>query len=159
MRDLIIQDDANLHKATYMKFLMFMERCKGYEEDAKKFLMLVTKESTRLQIDYEMCRPFVVRILKSKGGPELIKFFEQLRKNIAMNASWTGKNSAEKAAELRRIRKEFFDGLIFDLMQNQSYTLAEIVMAEKLKEKFSVTVNDELIGLNIFAAQKKMADY
>lgn len=117
MRDLIIQDDANLHKASYMKFLMFMERCKGFEEDAKKFLMLVTCESTRLQIDYEMCRPFVVRILKSKGGPELIKFFEQLRKNIDLNASW-GKNTADKAVELRRIRKEFFDGLIIDLMQN-----------------------------------------
>lgn len=32
-------------------------------------------------------------------------------------------------------------------------------MAEKLKEKFNVTVNDELIGLNIYAAQKKMLDY
>ena len=43
MRDLIIQDDAKVHKATYMKFLMFMERCKGFEEDAKKFLMLITR--------------------------------------------------------------------------------------------------------------------
>ena len=32
-------------------------------------------------------------------------------------------------------------------------------MAEKLKEKFKVTVNDEIIGLNIYAAQKKMHDY
>ena len=118
MRDLIIQDDANIHKASYMKFLMFMEKCKGYEEDAKKFLMLVTSESTRLQIDYEMCRPFVVRILKSKGGPELVKFFEQLRKNITLNASWGNQNTAGKSAELRRIRKEFFDGLIIDLMHN-----------------------------------------
>lgn len=37
-------------------------------------------------------------------------------------------------------------------MQNESFALAEIVMAEKLKEKFEVTVNDEVIALNIFAA-------
>lgn len=44
-------------------------------------------------------------------------------------------------------------------MQNESYTLAEIVMAEKVKEKFEVTENDELIGLNIYAAQKKLGEY
>jgi hypothetical protein len=44
-------------------------------------------------------------------------------------------------------------------MKNESYTLAEIVMSEKLKEKFKVTVGDELIGLNVFAAQKKMEEY
>jgi len=32
-------------------------------------------------------------------------------------------------------------------------------MAEKLKEKFDVTVNDEVIGLNIYASQRKFAEY
>jgi len=36
-------------------------------------------------------------------------------------------------------------------MANKSFELAEIVMLEKLKEKFSVNVNDELISLNIYA--------
>ena len=44
-------------------------------------------------------------------------------------------------------------------MINESYTLAEIVMAEKVKEKFDVTENDEIIGLNIYAAQKKFPEY
>jgi hypothetical protein len=35
-----------------------------------------------------MIRPFVIRIIKNKGGPELVKFFEQLRKNIKLNKSW-----------------------------------------------------------------------
>jgi hypothetical protein len=29
-----------------------------------------------------MIRPLVVRIIKNKGGPEVVKLFEQLRKNI-----------------------------------------------------------------------------
>lgn len=89
----------------------------------------------------------------------MIKFFEQLRKNIVLNQSWNKAETGVKNTEQRRIRKEFFDGLIIDLMKNESYTLAEIVMAEKLKEKFQVTVGDELIGLNVFAAQKKMEEY
>ena len=43
VRDLVIHDDVQIKTASYMKFLYFMERCKGYEEDAKKFLMLVPK--------------------------------------------------------------------------------------------------------------------
>lgn len=42
VRDMIIQDDCNIQKSTFMKFLAFMEKSKGYEEDAKKFLTLVT---------------------------------------------------------------------------------------------------------------------
>jgi hypothetical protein len=32
-------------------------------------------------------------------------------------------------------------------------------MAEKIKEKFEVTVDDEVIALNIYAAQKKFPEY
>lgn len=97
--------------------------------------------------------------MKNKGGPDVIKLFEQLRKNITLNKSWDKSDPKDKAAALKSLRKEFYDGLIRDLMDNESFTLSEIVMSEKLKEKFSVTVNDEIIGLNIFAAQKKMAEY
>lgn len=130
---------------------MFMEKCKGFEEDAKKFLLLST-QSSHLQISYEMIRPFVIRIIKNKGGPELVKFFEQLRKNIKLNKSWEKSDPKLKSQETKKLRKDFYDGLIGDLMQNESFTLAEIVMSEKLKEKFEVTENDELIGLNIYAA-------
>jgi len=49
--------------------------------------------------------------------------------------------------------------MIQDLMTNKCYELAEIVMSEKLKEKFNITFNDELIGLNIYSAQVKFNDY
>jgi hypothetical protein len=75
MRDFIIQGDYKIHKSTFMKFVLFMERIKGFEEDAKKFLIL-THYSSHLQIDYEMIRPLVIRIMKNKGGPEIVKFFE-----------------------------------------------------------------------------------
>ena len=82
-----------------------------------------------------------------------------MRKNIKLNASWDKKDPKYKSQYTKILRKHFFDGLIGDLMENESFTLAEIVMAEKLKEKFEITENDELIGLNIYAAQTKFPEY
>lgn len=95
VRDLIIQHDFNIHKASFMKFVMFMEKCKGFEEDAKKFYFL-TSESSHLQIDYEMIRPMAIRIIKNKGSAEVLRFFEQLRKNVVLNKSWAGVAGPEK---------------------------------------------------------------
>ena len=158
MRDFIVDGDYNIHKNTFIDFVLFMERCKGFEDDARKFLML-TQASSHLQINYELIRPLLLRIIKNRGGQETIKFFEQLRKNIQLNKSWKSRTIEERAVELRRIRKEFFDGLIQDLMANRSYQLSEIVMAEKLKEKFDITKNDEIMSLKIYSAQLKFDEY
>lgn len=99
-----------------------------------------------------MIKPMVNRLIIHKGGPEIMKLFEQLRKNINLNKSWEKKDKKEGYDELRRIKKEFYDGLIHDLMKHKAFTLAEIVMAEKLKEKFDINISDELIGLNVFSA-------
>lgn len=40
VRDLIVQGDYKIHKQTFMKFTLFLEKCKGFEEDAKRFLIL-----------------------------------------------------------------------------------------------------------------------
>jgi len=37
---MIVQNDFKIHKATFMKLLMFLEKSKGFEEDAKKFMIL-----------------------------------------------------------------------------------------------------------------------
>jgi hypothetical protein len=58
-----------------------------------------------------------------------------------------------KKGDIKNLKKDFFEGMINDLMKNKCYELSEIVMAEKVKEKFETTVNDEIIGLNIYAAQ------
>jgi hypothetical protein len=40
MRDFIIRSDINIDRGSFIKFIVFLEQCKGYEEDAKKFLTL-----------------------------------------------------------------------------------------------------------------------
>lgn len=91
VRDFIVQYDFEFHRATFMKFVMFLEKCKGFEEDAKKFYYL-TAESSHLQIDYELIRPMVLRVIKNKPGSETLKLFEQLRKNVTLNKSWVSKD-------------------------------------------------------------------
>jgi len=75
VRDLIVDGDYHIHKSSFMKFVMFMEKCKGFEEDAKKFLFL-TQRSSHLQIDYDMIKPMAIRMMRNRGGPETMKFFE-----------------------------------------------------------------------------------
>jgi len=72
---MIVQDDYNIHKATFMKLLMFLEKSKGFEEDAKKF-MILARQSSSIQIDYEMIQPYVQRTIRKQGGTEILKFFE-----------------------------------------------------------------------------------
>ena len=44
-------------------------------------------------------------------------------------------------------------------MENKTYQLSEIVMSELHKEKLDTVLEDEVIALNIYAAQKKLAEY
>lgn len=64
--------------------MLFLERCKGYEEDAKRFIILTT-ESEYLDFNYDMVRPLFLRTIKTKTGNEILKMFEQFRKNIKLN--------------------------------------------------------------------------
>lgn len=91
MRDIIVHDDCNISDNTFMSFIMFLEKSKGFEEDAKKFLLL-TGNSSFLQIDYKMIRPMVIRLLKHQDSDVLLQFFGNLSKNIQLNKSWDGKD-------------------------------------------------------------------
>lgn len=63
---------------------MFLERCKGYEEDAKRFLFL-SNETNNIQMDYKMVRPLFKRTMTYKSAQDVLKLFEQFRKNLKLN--------------------------------------------------------------------------
>ena len=52
-----------------------MEKCKGYEEDAKRFIFLIP-ETENLDFTYDLIRPIFVRTIKNKSGNEVLKLFE-----------------------------------------------------------------------------------
>ena len=59
--------------------------------------------------------------MKYKGAPEVIKFFEQLRKNIKLNKANPLLPYIEKNHLIKDIRKGFFIGLMKDLMENKTF--------------------------------------
>jgi uncharacterized protein YeeX (DUF496 family) len=153
-----MQNDYPIPKRTFQNFVLFLERCKGYEEDAKKFVFM-TSETETLDFSYDLVRPLFRRNMELKSGNDVLQLFEQVRKNIRLNRTTSGLTQAEKSTKLQEKKREFYDGLLKDLIVKKAYALAEIVYGEKMKEKFEQSVADQIIGLEIFASQKKIDDF
>lgn len=135
-----------------------MERCKGYEEDAKRFIFL-TSETETLDFTYDLVRPIFLRNMNMKTGNEVLQLFEQIRKNIKLNRGARTLNQEEKHTQLQYKKRDFYDGLLKDLINTQAYGLAQIVYSEKMREKFEQTTDDQLVGLEIFASQRKIDEF
>jgi hypothetical protein len=70
-----MQNDYDVSPSTFKSFVLFLERCKGFEEDAKRFIAL-TSESTKVQVDYDLLKPLFLRTIKNKTGNDVLKLFE-----------------------------------------------------------------------------------
>jgi hypothetical protein len=82
----MLQNDFNLTPRVFKQFMLFLERCKGFEEDAKKFVVL-TAETSTVQVNYDLLRPMFIRTIKNKTGNDVLKLFEQFRKQLKLNKS------------------------------------------------------------------------
>jgi hypothetical protein len=118
-----------------------LERCKGFEEDAKRFVIL-TGDTQNVQIDYSMLRPLFLRTIKHKTGNDVLKLFEQFRKNLKLNKSNVDLSSEERNKKLKAIKIEIYDGLIKDLLNVKAFALCQIIYSEKMREKFEPSVQD-----------------
>lgn len=154
----LLQNDYAVTRKVFKEFMLFMERSKGFEEDAKRFVNMTT-DTHNVQIDYPLLRPMFLRTIYNKKGPEVLKLFEQFRKNLKLNKAWANKPKEERDAKLKEIKCEIYDGLVQDLLKVKAYTLMEVIYSEKLKEKYDMTADDHMMGLEIYAVQKKMAEY
>jgi hypothetical protein len=123
-----------------------LESCKGYEEDAKRFIFL-TSDTENLDFSYEVIRPIFLRNMANKTGNDVLKLFEQFRKNIKLNRSYKALSPTEKADILTSKKRDFYDGLLKDLLDKKAYALAQIVYSEKMREKFDISIKDQLTGL------------
>ncbi len=153
-----MQNDYPIPKSAFQNFVLFLEHCKGYEEDAKRFIFL-TSETETLDFSYDLVRPIFLRNLSMKTGNEVLQLFEQIRKNIKLNKSTKALTQPEKQELLQAKKRGFYDGLLKDLIKTQAYGLAQIVYSEKMREKFESNIEDQLTGLEIFASQKKIDEF
>jgi hypothetical protein len=89
----------------------------------------------------------------------VLKLFEQFRKNLKLNAKWKNSTPTEKSDALKTIKVEVYDGLIKDLLAVDAHQLSQVVYNEKMKEKYTVTMQDHLTGMEIYAVQKMLPEY
>jgi hypothetical protein len=99
----LLQNDYAVNPATFKSFVLFLERCKGFEEDAKRFIVL-TSETKQVQVDYDLLRPLFMRTIKNKTGNEVLKLFEQFRKNLKLNKANQELTQEERAEKLKTIK-------------------------------------------------------
>lgn len=118
-----MQNDYPIPKSSFQNFVLFLERCKGYEEDAKRFIFL-TSETETLDFSYDLVKPIFLRNMNMKTGNEVLQLFEQIRKNIKLNKSTAKLTPAEKSEMLEAKKRGFYDGLLKDLIKSQAYGLA-----------------------------------
>ena len=67
----LMQNNYQIPKKAFQDFVMFLERCKGYEEDAKRFIFL-TADTDTLEFSYPLVRPIFVRNMSLKTGNEVL---------------------------------------------------------------------------------------
>lgn len=111
----MLQNGFKVKESTFQQFVMFLERCKGYEEDAKRFIFL-SSETDDIQVTYKMVQPLFLRAMRYKTAQDVLKMFEQFRKNIKLNNSSKKLDAAERGIKTKELKKEFYDGLIGDLL-------------------------------------------
>lgn len=117
---------------------MYLDQCKGFEEDAKKFVALA-QESSDIQVDYDLLRPLFMRTIRHKKGTDVLKVFEQFRKTLKINkhsATFKDSSADDKTSMLKALKKAFYDGLIKDLINNNGETIANVIREEKIKDGF-----------------------
>jgi hypothetical protein len=116
-----MQNNYNVTKKSFQDFVLFLERCKGYEEDSKRFIFL-TADTETLDFSYDLVRPIFLRNMNLKTGNEVLQLFEQIRKNIRLNK--TASASPQKTELLNAKKREFYDGLLKDMINKKAYDLA-----------------------------------
>jgi hypothetical protein len=86
-----------------------------------------------------------MRTMRHKKGTDVLKVFEQFRKTLKINkhsSAFKDASPDEKANMLKALKKNFYDGLIKDLIENNGETIANVIRVEKIKDGFP---DDEVV--------------
>ena len=118
-------------------------------------------DTQNLDFTYNLVRPLFHKTFGEGSKNEILKLFEQLRKNIKLNKSKETESLSpqEKHQLLQQKKRDFYDGLLQDLIKEKLFALAQVVYSEKMREKFEVTTSDNILGMRIFAAQKNLTEF
>lgn len=137
----------------YLEVIQYLESVKGLENDAKKFLFMA-RDSNQYQFCYAFARQFMRRTIAKKGTNETLKNFELCKKNLKVNSNIPDKVIENELEFENKLKEEFYDGILSDLLEFSRFEMAKIVYGERMKEKIEFSEKTKLLGLKTFASMQ-----
>ncbi len=104
--------------------ILYLESCKGFEEDAKLFLFFLGN-SPHYDLDWPTAAPLFMRYILHRDFDSLIGFYEQFRKKLKINTQ----KDPEPGLLLGKSRELHFE-LIRVLTKHRRYKAGKIILNE-----------------------------
>jgi len=141
----------------YVKFYMYLDRCKGLEKDTLRFIFAVN-ETSHIQINWDFVKPLFSRAINFKQGSEILEMFEQIKAKLVLNKTNQGLPEETQKAMLNDLKMDYYRGLIDLLLEKSAHNISQVIYDEYRKEMNINTAND-LPGLKLSAADNDIVAF
>jgi hypothetical protein len=141
----------------YVKFYMYLDRCKGFEKDTLRFIFAVN-DTEHIQTDWEFLKPLFSRAVKYKKGKDILELFELIKSKLQLNKKNSQLPEEESKALLDKIKVNFYKGLIDLMLKNKAFVVADFVYKEYRNQVKSKNQNDTL-GIKISGLKKDLDSF
>ena len=84
------------------------------------------------------------RTIAKKGTNETLKNFELCKKNLKVNSNIPDRVIENELEFENKLKEEFYDGILSDLLEFSRFEMAKIVYGERMKEKIEFSEKTKL---------------
>jgi hypothetical protein len=142
-----LADGVQVSKENYVKFYMYLDRCKGLEKDTLRFIF-AANDTEHIQMDWEFVKPLFSRAIKYKKGKEILELFEQVKQKMRLNKKYEQLPAEEQTKMLDDLKAQFYKELIYLLLERNAYEVSDLVFLD-YRTQFKGNEKNDLMGLQI----------
>lgn len=143
-----------ISKDNYISFCMYLDLCKGLENDTLRFVFDVNK-TKNIQLDWDFVRPLVIRAINYRSGGEVLEMFERIKNKLSLNVTNQSLPKEEQDALLDEIKSDFYREFINVLLDKKGFDVADIIYTDYRNQLTKENPND-LLGMRIGALKDKI---
>jgi hypothetical protein len=143
-----------ISKENYVSFCMYLDMCKGLENDTLRFVFDVNR-TEHIQLDWDFVRPLVIRAINYRSGGEVLEMFERIKNKLSLNVTNQKLPQAEQEALLDKIKSDFYREFINVLLDKKGFDVADIIYTDYRNQLTMQNPND-MLGMRIGALKDKI---
>ena len=102
-----IEKGIKIDKEDYVRFYMYLDRCKGFEKDTLRFIF-ATNDTEHIQMDWAFVKPLFARAVNFKSGNDILELFEQIKNKLMLNKANSKLPKEQQTVILENIKTEFY---------------------------------------------------